>query len=326
MNENQIIEYRNPPKHYGLTEVDLLQEQYRMKRQKEFLEKAYIQDKITGNKIALNSLVVSANHNANRYYGEIQNRVNTLTNLAKERNLEAIFMTITLPSEYHAKKQKSPTDKELVDNPKYNGATAKESSKVLTKMFARLRQDRSMKSLTKEQRVYFRVSEPHKDGTPHTHILMFVPKDCIERIVKAFTRLFNTATNTIDTNIGNAVSYVMKYINKTLPLSKKENLSKQDEYMNAWYSKNRVTRFSSSRTLAPLQLFRLLHKRFSLLALTRIKARGELRILVEIEKEKIMEMFVGDELVYIRNENFSLNTGLFQSEKERTNDSALEVA
>jgi len=27
----------------------------------------------------------------------------------------------------------------------------------------------------------------------------------------------------------------MKYINKTLPLSKKENLSKKDKYLNAWY-------------------------------------------------------------------------------------------
>ena len=62
---------------------------------------------------------------------------------------------------------------------------------------------------------------------------MFVPKSSIDRVVTAFKRLFDNKANDIQTNIQNATSYIMKYINKTLPLSKKENLSKKDKYLNA---------------------------------------------------------------------------------------------
>ena len=119
-------------------------------------------------------------------------------------------------------------------------------------MFAKLRQERSLKELTKDERIYFRVNEPHKNGTPHTHILLFVPEHRINRVVTAFKRLFDINANDIQTDIRNATSYVMKYINKTLPLSKKENLTTNDKYLNAWYSKHRIIRFNCSRTLAPL--------------------------------------------------------------------------
>ncbi|MGB6328906.1 MAG: hypothetical protein WBF48_08250 [Halarcobacter sp.] len=62
----------------------------------------------------------------------------------------------------------------------------------------------------------------------------------------------------------------MKYINKTLPLSKKNKLSEQDKYLNAWYSKHKINRFNSSRTLAPISLYRLLFRRYSLIELTKV--------------------------------------------------------
>ena len=99
----------------------------------------------------------------------------------------------------------------------------------------------------------------------------------------------------------------MKYINKTLPLSKQENLSIKEKYLNAWYTKNRITRFNSSRTLAPLRLYRLLHKKYSLGELTKIVKTKRLKIFVSIENmQKIMEVFDNDTLVYKRNENYSL--------------------
>lgn len=219
-------------------------------------------------------------------------------------------MTLTLPSEFHKMKMDKKT-KTLIPNPKYNHVTPKEAVKHLTKMFSRLRHDRSLKELTKDERIYFRVNEPHKNGTPHTHILLFVPKSSINRVVTAFKRLFDNKTNDIQTDIKNATSYVMKYINKTLPLSKKENLSTKEKYLNAWYCKHRIVRFNCSKTLAPLSLYRLLHEKFNLKELTSLVKKKSLAIYVlQTNRNKIMEIFFGDELIYQRSENYTLKNGL----------------
>lgn len=329
------IKERHKVVHYGLSKNDLECTQEKLKKQKQFLDYSFIYDRIMRTKIPLSDIVISANLAPQRYYAEIQNRVNTLTTIAKERALIPIFMTITLPSEYHPQKQiKYGKNKgKLVDNPKYNGTTPKESVKILTKMFTKLRHDRSLKDgLTKDNRLYFRVNEPTKSGTPHTHILMFVPHDRVDRIVKAFRRLFNEDANDIQTNIKNATSYVMKYINKTLPLSKADKLSEKDTYLNAWYSKNRIIRFHSSRTLAPLNIYRLLHNRFSMYALTRLLNEKHLSVYVELETDKVMEIIDewGD-VLYSRGYNYDVVTvssvskvGYLQNNSQ-TSDSAIGV-
>lgn len=192
-------------------------------------------------------------------------------------------------------------------------------------MFAKLRQDRALKELSKEQRIYFRVNEPHKDGTPHTHILMYIPSDRVERVKKAFKRLFYEDANNIQTELRNAAAYVMKYINKTLPLSKKEKLSEKEKYLNVWYSHNRVVRFNSSKTLAPLSVYRLLHNRYSLFALTKLINENHFKIYVTLDTNKVMEIIDewGD-IVYERSINFNLRLrGSNLQNYSRTNDSAL---
>lgn len=292
--------------YYGLTLYDYNEVKIKHQNQKDFLNKNFIYDKMTRNKIPLSDITISANHNPNRYHAQIQNRINTLVQTAEDKKLKPLFITLTLPSEFHKMKYNKTTNK-LIPNPKYNGTTPKEAIKILTKMYSKLRQDRSLKELNKNQRIYYRVNEPHKDGTPHTHVLLYIPENRINRTITAFKRLFNTKTNKIEHDIQSAKSYIMKYINKTLPLSKQEDLSVQDKYLNAWYSKNRIIRFNSSQTLAPLNLYKLLYSKFSLNALTKIVKNNSLKIFVSIKNpNKIMEVFHLDELIYIRNENFEL--------------------
>ena len=306
----KVVDTSNKSRIYGLSQNDYKEVLEKLKRQNSFLEYNYIYDKISNTRIPLKDLVISANHNPTRYHALIQNRINTLTNEAKEKNLFPIFMTLTLPSEFHKMKMDKKTNT-LVKNSKYNFIQPKEAVKHLTKMFSKLRHDRSLKELTKDERIYFRVNEPHKNGTPHTHILLFIPKSSVDRVVNAFKRLFDNKANDIQINIKNATSYVMKYINKTLPLSKKENLSKKDKYLNAWYCKHRIIRFNCSRTLAPLSLYRLLYEKFNLKELTTLVKKKSLAIFVlQTNRNKIMEVFNGDELIYQRGENYSLRNGL----------------
>ncbi len=290
--------------YYGLTKKQLDVNETKLMLQRRFLNLSVLYDKQTSNMIPLRDLIISANHSPHRYYSEVQNRVNTLTGEAERKGLVPIFMTITLPSEYHPFMLRN---KKLVINPKFDGTPPREAVKALTKRFARLRNDRALRDIEKDNRMYFRVNEPHQSGTPHTHILYYVPKDSIKRVISAFRRLFPQKGNDIQSNLRNAVAYVMKYINKTLPKSKSDKLSKKDRYLNAWYSHHRVTRFSSSRTLAPLYLYRLLHHRYSLRALTKLRKDGRLRVFSPVDDlNKIVEIFEGEELIYMKNDNYTL--------------------
>jgi hypothetical protein len=291
-------------KTYGLSHDDLLMTQLKIKRQREFLNYSYIENNLTGQQFSLKDCIVSSNHNPKRYYGEIQNRINTLEKEALNAGLTPVFLTITLPSEFH--QMKTTKNGKLVKNSKYNGVDPKESVKILTKLWARIRQDRSLKELSKMQRMYYRVNEPHKDGTPHTHILLFIPKDRISRVEKAFNHLLNPKTNKFEKNIRSATSYIMKYINKTLPMSKKE-FTKNDEFLNAWYIKHRINRFCSSRSLAPMYLYRMLSHRFTLYGLTQVRKSDSLKILSRIDDNKIMEIWDSEELLFMRYENFNVH-------------------
>lgn len=193
---------------YGLTKTDKQKVIEKLRRQKEFLDFHVLKDNITGNVFSLTNVIVSAYHSPQRYYGEIQNRVNTLVDIAKYRNLSSVFLTLTLPSEYHKKKVRGT---KLIDNPKYKDISVNVAIKELTKRFSRLRQDRSLKELSKDERIYFRAIEPHKNGTPHTHILLFIPKERIERLKDAFLRLYSAKGNDIQIleDGSNAVSLIL---------------------------------------------------------------------------------------------------------------------
>jgi len=290
---------------YGLSVNDLAVVREKLRRQNNFLEYSYITNDQTGQSFSLKECIISSNHNPDRYHAEIQNRINTLDREATNAGLTPVFLTMTLPSEFHEMKQ---SNGKLIPNPKFNGTPPKEAVKILTKQWAKLRQDRSLKELNKSQRMYYRVNEPHKDGTPHTHILLFIPKDRIDRVETAFKRLFLQVGNKFEKNIKSASSYIMKYINKTLPLSKKEKLTETEHYLNAWYIKHRINRFCSSRSTAPMYLYRLVNHRFSLYALTQIRKGDSLKVFARIDNDKIMEIWDGEELLFMRSENITVHT------------------
>ncbi|GHV58570.1 hypothetical protein FACS1894103_0210 [Campylobacterota bacterium] len=258
---------------YGMTQDDFFAAKAKLQYQANYINASCIFNRATGETTPLSDVVISAYHSPQRYYAEIQNRVNSLARTAFMQGLEALFITLTLPSIYHPMKEKNG---ELVANRHYKGIRPSDGAIALTRKFARFRHDRSLKSVGKGERIYWRVIEPHRDGTPHLHVLLFLPIHLIPTAQKAFGRLYCTngherKANTIrllEGDIDGAIGYVMKYINKVLPLSKSDLLSEQDEYLNLWYAYHKIVRFSTSRTLAPLALYRLLFRFYDLRSLT----------------------------------------------------------
>jgi hypothetical protein len=217
---------------YGLTKKNKKQVLNKIEKQKDFLYSHYIE--VQGEKVQLASFFKNTFINADRYIAELQHRVWSLVEYAQSKELVNVFLTLTLPSEYHPKK--TLRNGKIIDNPKYahkdliiydiytkqrpssydkfifkyyktlgrRAFTGKvetvslleedyspsKGSKFLSKMFEKIRKDRSFQELSKDERVYFRVTEPHKDGTPHLHISLWIPKYTVSRFIQAVFRFY----------------------------------------------------------------------------------------------------------------------------------------
>ncbi|WP_310442355.1 hypothetical protein, partial [Sulfurimonas sp.] len=78
IDETQAILERHKKVHYGLSKYEFDNVTKKLKDQKSFLEFSFLYDRINRTRIPLSDLIISANHSPQRYYSEIQNRVNTL--------------------------------------------------------------------------------------------------------------------------------------------------------------------------------------------------------------------------------------------------------
>jgi len=239
---------------YGISDKDIESIDKNIEFQKNWLENFSID---FGNKsVSMLNNTYSANLNPKKYFAEINNRVNTMVANAKDQGLKPIFITITAPSSFHRKYDNG----DLQVNP---NDTAKEMTQIWNK-FTNLQVFQKMKKELNISLTYFRVYEPHKSGVPHLHALLFLPSSYILKVKKKFYEYF-TNKNKWGSNIGGigfrytwykekggAVGYVMKYILKTF----KDTSSKAVQHSAYWYIKHKVRRFLSSRTLAPLTMYR----------------------------------------------------------------------
>ncbi|EHS3132839.1 replication endonuclease, partial [Escherichia coli] len=142
--------------------------------------------------------------------------------LAEARGDKAVFLTVTCPSKYHA------TTENGHPNPKWNGATMRDSSDYLVNtFFAAVR-----KKLNRDGLRWYgiRTVEPHHDGTVHWHMMVFAHPEEIDTIV-SHTRdiaiqedrheLGDDITprfkaEYVDGSKGTPTSYIATYIGKNL--------------------------------------------------------------------------------------------------------------
>jgi hypothetical protein len=100
--------------------------------------------------------------------GELMTRIRGFEDYAEKRGDVGEFWTITLPSKYHATLSRSGEV-----NPKYDNLSPRDGQKKLGEDWARVRAQFHKAGI----KVYgFRVVEPHQDGTPHWHMLLFMPE------------------------------------------------------------------------------------------------------------------------------------------------------
>lgn len=144
-----------------------------------------------------------------------------LEDVAREKGLLPVFLTLTLPPEHHPNPRHGHpyAGQDWADAP-----SPRETDEALAATWQRFRARLAKSEI---DLLGFRVVEPHADGCPHLHALLYVEDDLeIDEIDRHLTaicpepiagRRIASRLERIDRTKASPASYVMKYILKSLP-------------------------------------------------------------------------------------------------------------
>ncbi|WP_179038393.1 replication endonuclease [Limnobaculum xujianqingii] len=244
------------------------------KRNWEFFKKHELENQ-DGDRASLETMVLASNANPAVRRVELMVRMRGFEDLADELGCVGEFYTITAPSKYHAVRSSGGF------NQKWNGSSPRDTQKYLCNVWARIRAALSREDL----RVFgFRVVEPHHDGTPHWHMLLFMPPehvDAVRDIMCYHARIDDSEelqsdralkarfhVEPIDKEKGSATGYIAKYISKNIDGfaldGETDNETGQDlkgmsKSITAWSSRWKIRQFQQIGG-APVTVWRELRR------------------------------------------------------------------
>ena len=108
---------------------------------------------------------------------ELMARMRGFENMAIENGYVGEFLTVTAPSKYHSFKKNRKKKNKAYSNKNYEGASPRDTQAYLCKQWAKARAKLARKNI---EMFGFRVVEPHHDGTPHWHMLLFFKPEQVE--------------------------------------------------------------------------------------------------------------------------------------------------
>jgi hypothetical protein len=244
------------------------------KRNAEFFKKFDLINDM-GERIALADMVYKSVSNPAIRRSELMTRMRGFEDLANEQQLAGEFYTITAPSRYHAVHSKGGFVSQ------WNGSNPRDTQKYLCGVWAKARAALSRAGI----HVFgFRVVEPHHDGTPHWHMLLFMrPQDvdAVRDILCYHSRVADSEelqslhalkarfhVEPIDPAKGSATGYIAKYISKNIDGyaldgekdgETGESLRDMAKAVSAWASRWRIRQFQQIGG-APVTVWRELRR------------------------------------------------------------------
>lgn len=156
--------------------------------------------------------------------GELMTRIRGFEEVAVRVGHVADFWTVTCPSRMHSKRVGASGSTE--DNPTFDCTNPREAQRYLVRLWGRVRAAWARAGVE----VYgFRIAEPHHDGTPHWHVMVFMSarhrdtaRDIVRRYAMADSHDEPGAERHrfkavgIDAGKGTAAGYVSKYVAKNI--------------------------------------------------------------------------------------------------------------
>ncbi|MCC5880721.1 MAG: replication endonuclease [Idiomarina sp.] len=216
--------------------LTLKRHEYDQEQSQEFLQRIFLQSD-SGERLSLAEISQHSVSNKEVLFAEWITRMKGTETVARMHNYDATMVTMTAPGFMHAVSSRS--GKMLS---KYQGMTVEEVQAYLNTVWRRIRA-----KLHRDGIKYFgmRVVEPHHDGTPHWHMLLFMPpeqKAHLKNIIQHYALQLNPDERgakarrvdfiDIDYKRGSAVGYLAKYLGKNMT-GKHENDRGVDEGRHA---------------------------------------------------------------------------------------------
>jgi hypothetical protein len=166
--------------------------------------------------------------------GELMTRIRGFEEIAQDLGHKGQFWTITCPSKFHCVGG---------ENARYENFTPREAQAYLVHVWALIRAKLHRQGI----RPYgFRIAEPHTDGCPHWHLLLFVAPEKslrMERVMKLYARYEDphepgAAKNRvklvrIEAGKGTAAGYIAKYVAKNIDGAGVGDHTTKDNYVIA---------------------------------------------------------------------------------------------
>lgn len=173
-----------------------------------------------GDILPLEDVVKSSQANPRNRRAELMTRLRGMEEIAEEIGSVPIFATLTVPSRFHR------TLSTGEPNEKYDGSTPIDAQHWLRKRWERTRAALHRRDV----QIYgFRIAEPHHDGTPHWHLLVFTDSKSVEIVEETLLRYWLADEGDepgaqkhrvrfvdIDPKKGSATGYVAKYVSKAI--------------------------------------------------------------------------------------------------------------
>jgi len=196
--------------------------------------------------------------------------------IADSYSHDGVFITLTAPSRFHRMtKILNPKSKKLlkvIENSKYQNLSPRDTQDYLVNLWAKIQSKFSRENI---KPYGFRIAEPHHDGTPHWHFLLFIEPEQKQQLKEIFTTWalqdnseekgaseyrikIEDIKRGINPDTGNpysATGYIIKYICKSIDgyginnqLSENKDWSQTNAIesainIEAWARENRIRQF-----------------------------------------------------------------------------------
>ncbi len=277
---------------YGLTSADLDYCKKKLQKQKDYMENFTFLSSDGKKEKTLLDVSFSPNL-SKRYYPRILNKVSTFVSMAAYKNLTPVFLTVTLDGFFRdamrgdysrfTPELREKYEKHIPNNDRNgrywdyinagNALTPRDLYKILSHQLHRFHRSKTLQDIRQkygEDYMSIRVTEPHKDGVPHFHILMYLPEQFIPNLYIEFKRFFpapqnhkritmredgrkakevfdgHYETKGLQIELRSPMAYILKYILKSF-----RNLMEDQEldYLQAWYIFNKIPRIITTHSL-----------------------------------------------------------------------------
>ncbi len=217
-----------------------------------YLESTQIENSI-GQRYTLAEIADVTTSNPVNRRAEMMTELRGYSEWARSQGDSPIFITLTTPSSMHRCHNNGRP------NTNYDGASPAVAQEYLNQVWQRTRAQLARDSI----KVYgMRVAEPHHDGTPHWHLLLFVDPTQLDELVstirdhalqqepqEAGAQEHRITFTYCDYSKGDPVSYMAKYVSKNIDgfaIETDDNghpMATANERVRAWASTYRIRQF-----------------------------------------------------------------------------------